>query len=101
MGMDNAKPKELWDRLENEARRAFEAFQTFLSLPADGRTIVEAYRYHVGNPHVAKPSDTWIRWSSEFAWRERAAAYDDHVTSKRREAYERGMVWERPRDRAP
>jgi RNA polymerase sigma-70 factor, ECF subfamily len=28
---------------------------------------------HVGNPHAAKPSDTWSRWSGEFAWRERAA----------------------------
>ena len=31
---------------------------------------------------------TWSRWSNEFAWRERAAAYDDHLASVRREAHE-------------
>jgi len=87
--MDTERSKELWDRLDNEPERAYRAFQTFLSLPGDHRTIIEAYRLHVGNPEAVKPSDTWARWSLEFAWRERAAAYDDHLSSIRREAYER------------
>jgi hypothetical protein len=53
------------------------------------RTILGAYKQHVGNPDAVKPSDTWSRWSSDFAWRERAAAYDDHLSSLRRDAYER------------
>jgi hypothetical protein len=65
--------KEVWDRLENEPERAYRAFECFLSLPSDRRTIVEAYRVYVSNPDAAKPSDTWSRWSSQFAWRERAA----------------------------
>jgi hypothetical protein len=87
--MDNEK--ELWDRLENEPERAFRAFESFLTLPSSERTIINAYRAYVGNPHASKPSDTWSRWSSDFAWRERAAAFDDHMASKRREAFERGM----------
>jgi len=81
--------KELWERLENEPEKAYRAFECFLSLPSGERTLLAAYRQHVGNPGAAKPSDTWSRWSSEFAWRERAAAYDDHLASLRREAHER------------
>ena len=82
------KPRELWDRLENEPRRAFEAFRTYLSLPS-GRTVVEAYRRHVDNPHATRVSDTWTGWSHTFAWTLRAAAYDDHLEGMRREAYKR------------
>jgi hypothetical protein len=80
--------RELWDRLENEPERAYRAFESFLALSGNKRTLLEAYRQHVANPGAAKPSDTWSRWSSNFAWRERAAAYDDHLASVRREAHE-------------
>ena len=88
--MDTEK-KELWDRLENEPERAYRAFESYLRLPSGERTILTAYRSQVGNPEASKPSDTWSRWSSQYAWRERAAAYDDHMTSKRLKAYERGV----------
>ena len=88
---------ELWDRLENEPERAYRAFECFLSLPSAERTVIEAYRAHVGNPEAVKPSDTWSRWSSEFAWRERAVAYDDHLAHMRREAHERGLEEEAER----
>lgn len=87
-GMDIQK-RELWDRLENEPERAYRAFECFLNLPSGERTLLGAYRQHVGNPDAVKPSDTWSGWSNSFAWRERAAAYDDHLASLRREAYER------------
>ena len=89
--------RELWDRLENEPERAYRAFEYFLALPSNERTLLEAYRQHVGNPHAAKPSDTWSGWSNTFAWRERASAYDDHVASVRREAYERAIEEETAR----
>jgi hypothetical protein len=92
--------RELWDRLENEPERAYRAFECYLSLPSGEKTVIEAYRAHVGNPEAVKPSDTWSRWSSEYAWRERAAAYDDHMASKRREAYERGVEEEAERQGA-
>jgi hypothetical protein len=89
--------RELWDRLENEPERAYRAFECFLCLPSDHRTIVEAYRVYVGNSEAVKPSDTWTKWSHAFAWRERAAAYDDHLASVRREAYERAIEEEAAR----
>jgi hypothetical protein len=94
--MDTEK-RELWDRLENEPERAYRAFECFLGLPSRERTLLEAYRRHVGNPDAAKPSDTWSGWSTTFAWRERAAAYDDHLASVRREAYERAIQEEAAR----
>src|SRR5215208_148189 len=94
--MDTQK-RELWDRLENEPDRAYRAFECFLGLPSGERTLLGAYRRHVGNPDAAKPSDTWSGWSSSFAWRERAAAYDDHLASVRREAYERAIKEEAAR----
>jgi len=94
--MDTQK-QEVWDRLENESERAYRAFECFLGLPSGERTLLGAYRRHVGNPDAAKPSDTWSGWSSSFAWRERAAAYDDHLASVRREAYERAVEEEAER----
>src|SRR3954453_1818919 len=94
--MDTEK-RELWDRLQNEPERAYRAFEVFLNLSGGERTLLEAYRRHVGNPDAAKPSDTWSGWSSSFAWRERAAAYDDHLASVRREAYERAVEEEAAR----
>jgi len=88
---------EVWDRLENEPERAHRAFESFSALPSGERTLLEAYRRHVGNPDAAKPSDTWSGWSNTFAWRERAAAYDDHLASVRREAYERAVEEEAER----
>ena len=94
--MDTEK-KELWNRLENEPERANRAFESFLSLPSGERTLLAAYRRHVGNPDAVKPSDTWSGWCSDFAWRERAAAYEDHLASVRREAYERTVEEEAER----
>jgi hypothetical protein len=88
--MDTEK-RELWDQLSNESERAHRAFQTFLSLPSNDRTVTGAYRSHVGNPTASKVSDTWARWSRDFAWAERASAYDAYLESLRREAYERAI----------
>ena len=64
--MDETKPNELWERLANERERAYRAFQSFLYLPGE-RTLLDAYRSHVGNPTAAKPSDTWSGWAKDFA----------------------------------
>jgi hypothetical protein len=89
--------KELWERLENEPERAYRAFESYRNLSSGERTLIAAYRQHVGNPDAVKPSDTWSGWSKEFAWRERAAAYDDHLARLRREAYEQAISEEAAR----
>ena len=87
--MDIERKKELWDRLENEPERAYRAFEVYRTLPSAERTLIAAYRQHVGNPGAAKPSDTWSRWSREFAWRERAAAYDAYIDRLREKSMEK------------
>jgi hypothetical protein len=87
--MDNTR-KELWDELDGETERAYRAFETYRNLPSGERTLIEAYRQHVVNPGAAKPSDTWARWSHDYAWSERAAAYDAH----RERAIEKAIVEE-------
>jgi hypothetical protein len=59
--------------------------------------LIEAYRRHVDNPHAAKPSDTWSRWSSQFAWHERAAAYDRHLDWIRERSIEKAIEEEAER----
>jgi hypothetical protein len=88
--MDTEK-RELWDRLTTESERAYRGFQCFLNLPSGERTLLAAYKLHVDNPSARKPSDTWSRWSSEFAWRERAAAYDHHLELIRLEGQEEAI----------
>ena len=39
-------------------------------------------------PDAKKPSDTWARWSREFAWQERALAHDRHLDGVRRKGVE-------------
>jgi hypothetical protein len=96
--MENAKkPKELWERLANESERAYRAFQYFLALPSGERTVAAAYKAYTGNPDAPKPSDTCTRWSGQFAWRERALAYDDFLASLRRGAFERAVKEEAER----
>jgi hypothetical protein len=91
------KSRELWDRLENESERAYRAFESYRNLPSSGRTLIEAYRRHVENPHAAKPSDTWSRWFGQFGWRERAAAYDAHLDRIRERSIERAIEEEAER----
>ena len=86
--------------MTTESERAYRAFECFLRLPSGERTLLAAYKLHVDNPNAGKPSDTWTRWSNNFAWRERATAYDDHMANKRREAYERGVEEEAERQGA-
>jgi hypothetical protein len=93
----DTRRKEVWDRLDNEPERAYRAFEGFLSLPSGERTLLGAYREHVGNPGAVKPSDTWSGWSNTFAWRERAAAYDDHLARLRRDAHEQAISEEAAR----
>jgi hypothetical protein len=91
--MDNNQ-KELWDQLDGETERAFGAFQAYMSLPSRDRTVLLAYQRYVGNASAIKVSDTWSRWSRQFAWRERAAAHDTHLDRIRERSIEKAIAVE-------
>ena len=89
--------KELWDQLDGETERAFGAFQAYMSLPSRDRTVLLAYQQYVGNAGAIKVSDTWSRWSRQFAWRERAAAHDAHLDRIRETSIEKAIAAEAER----
>ena len=83
--------KQIWDRLDGEPSRAYEAFQTFVSLPSGERTMVTAYRQFVGNAAASKVSDAWNAWARRYAWKERTRAYDAYIDQIRRNAMEKAI----------
>ena len=83
--------QELWDALEHESPRAYEAFRCYLALPPGQRTMVAAYRDYVGNSEASKVSDTWRVWCADHAWSERARAYDAHMERIRRQGMEQAI----------
>jgi hypothetical protein len=91
------KKRELWDRLENEPESAYRAFETYRNLPSGERTLIAAYRQHVGYPSATKSSDTWSRWFNQFGWRERAKAHDAHLDRIRERSIEKAIEEEAER----
>src|SRR5215217_8038024 len=96
MGTEKSGTKELWERLDNEPANAFAAFGCFDSLDPKERSVLAAYRIAV-RPDAKKISDTWARWSRQFAWQERALAHDRHMDQIRREGVEEALKSEAKR----
>lgn len=70
--------EEPWVRLPGETAKSFEAFRIFRDLGAQ-RSVAEAYRRYVGRTEgTEQPATYFWDWSRDFAWRDRALAYDDH-----------------------
>jgi hypothetical protein len=84
------RPKELWERLDNEPCNAFAAFKSFTCLAPEKRSLLAAYRIGV-RPDGKMPSDTWAGWSREFAWQERALTHDRHLDGVRRKGVEEAI----------
>jgi hypothetical protein len=75
--------KREWFRLPDEPQRAYEAFQWYLLLPAESRSIEVAY--NTSQPHsegTKKAPGSWKAYSIKHQWVERALAYDDHLTAR-------------------
>src|SRR5215217_9122797 len=88
VAMDKEESRqELWHRLDSESGRAFEAFKVYMYLPPAERTIVGAWRLWSDNPDAGREPPFFHNWARNFAWRERAVAWDHHIEVIR----ERGM----------
>lgn len=66
-----------WERLEAESSKSFAAFCIYRDIGPE-RSISEAYRQWVDDSTKKAPQRFFTLWASEFRWRERAQAYDDH-----------------------
>jgi hypothetical protein len=67
-----------WDRLEHETPKAFQAFLTYRDL-GPGRSVRAAYEHRTGKTLKGNPPAHYGRWSADFGWYRRAAAYDDET----------------------
>jgi hypothetical protein len=88
VAMDTEKSAEVWDRLSNESGRAYEAFKVFMYMSPAERTVTAAWRSWSGNTKAARPSPFFKEWAREYAWPERARAYDAHIEHIRRRGIE-------------
>jgi hypothetical protein len=55
-----------WDPRPGESKRAYHAFECYLLMPPEERTIEGAYRLHTNNADAAGPSDTCKGWARRY-----------------------------------
>lgn len=83
----NAKPKaatpvpgsRIWERFEGETEKQYAAFCSFKNIPPIDRTALEAYRRYTGKNDAPNAHSWWYEMSQRNRWRERVAAYDQHI----------------------
>jgi hypothetical protein len=80
--------KELWHQLDNESDRAHEAFKVYMYLPPAERSVARTWREWTDNPEANRPSPFFEEWAREYAWSERARAYDAHIERIRQKGLE-------------
>jgi hypothetical protein len=74
-----------WDQLPNEGAKAYAAFVSYRD---QGTT--RSVRSLAGQ--IGKSRALLERWSSTYDWRNRARAWDDHLSKLRNEAWEMSVV---------
>lgn len=71
---------EPWDRQPDEPEGAYEAFVVFRDMGSD-RTISEAFRHKTGTRGAQQASGRFKSWAKVYKWRDRALAWDNHLTA--------------------
>lgn len=89
-----AEKRELWDQLDNESARAYEAFKIYRAIEPTERSLAKAWRIYVGNPDAKNAGRTFRFWREDFAWKDRAKAYDAHIERIRRKGFEKAIEQE-------
>lgn len=74
----------IWDKREDESAKAYEWFCRYRDM-GPGRSHDKLHQKY--SESASKKSMT-LRWSSRYAWVERAEAYDAHIEAIKREANE-------------
>jgi hypothetical protein len=84
-------PSAPYERLKGEGAKAYEAFSTYRDLPIAERSLTAV------SQRLGKNRSLCARWSSQFQWRDRATAWDDHQDHIRRarRAAEREKMYDR------
>ena len=90
---------ELWEQLDHESSRAYEAFKIYLRMAPSERSVIRAWRAFSGNAEAKNPPGYFQRWVADFAWKERGRAHDAHLERIRRRGME-GAVEEEAKRQA-
>lgn len=77
-----------WDKIPSESVKAYRGFTIYRDMGLSERSIEKAYQQYVGRPG-AKAAGFFTAWSTEFRWRERIDAYDEHQIEQGSAARER------------
>ena len=91
----------IWERLDRETERAFQAFRVYLELGCS-RSVSKAFRK--ANPESEATTNTvWQQWCTQYRWQQRAMAYDDHLAriedeARRTQVRENAQKWATRRD---
>lgn len=70
MAYEGDPDAEVWERQKGESEQAYEAFTVYLGQPRGRRSVREVART------LSKSGSLIMRWSSEWGWVGRAAAYE-------------------------
>lgn len=94
--------KNVWERQDDETSIAYAAFLRFRDL-GPGRSVLAAYNQ---NSHRARRAPgQWNKWASQHRWKQRAAAWDNHLAIVEQKAREKALSeyesqWARRREAA-
>lgn len=92
--MAGRRTPELWERLDNESSRAYEAFKVFLYMGPAERNVSGAWRIWAEAPDAKSAKPYFRDWSVDFAWQDRARAWDNHLQRLRETEIERAVKTE-------
>jgi hypothetical protein len=78
------------ERRRDESPKAFAAFTIYRDL-GESRSLDAAWRAHRKRKRGSAPGH-WNKWSSRYAWPDRAARYDEHLNDLVRQAREKRFL---------
>lgn len=75
--------KQAWFRREDEPMKAYLAFQWYIFLPPESRSVDAAYNASQQHQEGTKKAPgSWKNYSLKYDWVERANLYDDHLNAR-------------------
>ncbi len=79
----------IWERRSDETAKSYRAFQTYLMMPVfgEGKRSLENLATKLGLKSITSPA----KWSSIYAWQERAAAFDAYSGNRELVVAETGI----------
>ncbi len=99
--MGNRRQRQEWEQRPDESARAYQAFCMYRDLGA-ARSLDKAFaalwaqeRQASAKTAPKSASGHWSKWSTRFAWVERAKAYDAYLDVQQQQQFENELIQKR------